>query len=101
MPELFTAEMIYHPLVNVALSSYRAPICHLIIDRTNWIPDEQDLLMISLSYRKRAIPIVWAIHDFGPTSAVEQIDLLERTRSILPQNQAIVFHGDAEFGSSN
>jgi len=91
--------MIYHPLLNQALTTYRLPMWHLTIDRTNWIPDEQDLLMISLSYRKRAIPIAWEIHDFGPTHVDEQIALLDRIRPILPHNQSITLHGDAEFGS--
>ena len=54
--DLFTDKMIYHPLLKQALTTYRTPMWHLTIDRTNWIPDKQDLLMVSLSYRKRAIP---------------------------------------------
>ena len=99
MSDLFTDKMIYHPLLIQALSTYRTPMWHLTIDRTNWIPDKQDLLMVSLSYRKRAIPVAWDIHDFGPTHVDEQIALLERVRSILPQNQPVTLHGDAEFGS--
>jgi len=99
MSDLFTDKMIYHPLLNRALRTYQTPIWHLTIDRTNWIPDKQDLLMVSLSYHKRAIPIAWEIHDFGPTRVDEQITLLERIYPILPQNQSIMLHGDAEFGS--
>lgn len=97
--EQFRDDTIYHLLLEQALHSYHAPKWHLIIDRSNWIPKQQDLLMVSLSYHKRAIPVVWAIHDFGPTNAQEQMDLLEKAWSILPQTQPIVLHGDAEFGS--
>lgn len=97
--DLVTAKMFYQPLLRQALTTYQQPVWHLTIDRTNWIPDKQDLLMASLSYRKRAIPIAWDIHDFGPTNVDEQIALLERVRSILPQKQAVILHGDAEFGS--
>lgn len=99
MSEQFGDDTIYHLLLQQALRTYRTPIWHLTIDRSNWIPKEQDLLMVSLSYHKRAIPIAWQIHDFGPTNAHEQMDLLERAWAIMPQNQPIVLHGDAEFGS--
>lgn len=90
---------IYRLLLQQALQTFRTPVWHLVIDRSNWIPKEQDLLMVSLSYHKRAIPIAWQIHDFGPTSAQEQKDLLESIGSLIPANQPIVLHGDAEFGS--
>lgn len=99
MSEQFGEDTIYHLLLQQALRTYRTPIWHLTIDRSNWIPKEQDLLMVSLSYHKRAIPIAWQIHDFGPTNAHEQMDLLESVWAIMPQNQPIVLHGDAEFGS--
>ncbi len=99
MSEQFRDDTIYHLLLEQALGTYRLPMWHLIIDRSNWIPQQQDLLMVSLSYHKRAIPIAWQIHDFGPTNAQEQMDLLERVWSFMPQNQPITLHGDAEFGS--
>jgi hypothetical protein len=99
MSEQFSDDTIYHLLLQQALHTYCTPIWHLTIDRSNWIPKEQDLLMVSLSYHKRAIPIAWQIHDFGPTNAQEQIDLLEKVYAVMPQNQSIILHGDAEFGS--
>jgi len=99
MSEQFGDDTIYQLLLQQALSSYRVPMWHLVIDRSNWIPKQQDLLMVSLSYHKRAIPLAWQIHDFGPTNALEQIDLLERVRTFLPCEQPITLHGDAEFGS--
>lgn len=99
MSAQFRDDTIYHLLLQQALRTYRTPIWHLTIDRSNWIPKKQDLLMVSLSYHKRAIPIAWQIHDFGPTNAQEQMGLLERTYAIIPDNQPIMLHGDAEFGS--
>jgi len=99
MSTQFRDDTIYHLLLQQALITYRVPIWHLTIDRSNWIPKEQDLLMVSLSYHKRAIPIVWQIHDFGPTNAQEQMDLLEKVWAVMPDNQHIMLHGDAEFGS--
>jgi len=97
--EQFGDDTIYRLLLRQALRTYRTPVWHLVIDRSNWIPKEQDILMVSLSYHKRAIPIAWQIHDFGPTNAQEQMDLLESVWTFMPHNQPIVLHGDAEFGS--
>ena len=99
MSEMFSDETIYQLLLGQALRSYQLPMWHLIIDRSNWIPQAQDLLMVSLSYYKRAIPIAWQLHDFGPTHSAEQIGLLERVRTFLPTEQPVTLHGDAEFGS--
>lgn len=99
MSEQNRDDTIYQLLLQQALHSYRAPMWHLTIDRSNWIPNQQDLLMVSLSYHKRAIPLAWQIHDYGPTSAQEQIDLLERVYAFMPAKQPITLHGDAEFGS--
>lgn len=96
---LFIDDTIYHLLLQHALKSYRQPVWHLVIDRTNWIPEKQDLLMVSLSYHKRAIPVAWQIHDYGSTSGVEQIALLKRVFPLLPTQQRVILHGDAEFGS--
>ena len=97
--EQFGDDTIYRLLLRQALRTYRTPIWHLVIDRSNWIPKEQDILMVSLSYHKRAIPIAWQIHDFGPTNAQKQMDLLENVWHFMPHQQPIVLHGDAEFGS--
>jgi hypothetical protein len=99
MSALFSDSTIYQLLFQQAVQTYREPVWHVVIDRSNWIPKQQDLLMVSLSYHKRAIPIAWQIHDFGPTNVQEQVDLLERVHAILPKNQPIILHGDAEFGS--
>ncbi len=75
------------------------PIWHLTIDPSNWIPKKQDLLIVSLSYHERAIPIAWQIHDFGSTNAQEQMNLLGKACALMPQNQTIILYGDAEFCS--
>ncbi len=99
MSAMFRDDTIYQLLLQQALRSYRTSVWHLTIDRSNWIPNQQDLLMVSLSYHKRAIPLAWQIHDFGPTNAQEQADLLERVHAFMPPKQPIILHGDAEFGS--
>lgn len=95
----FSQTMVYRPLVAQALRTYHTPVWHLTIDRSNLIPHKTDLLMVSLSYHKRAIPLVWQIGDFGPTNAQEQITLLQQVIPLVPERKAVVVHGDAEFGS--
>lgn len=95
----FNQEAVYYPLVKAALSSYRAPEWHLILDRTNLDKHRLDLLMISLAFRKRAIPLGWQIRPFGGTGSGSQIQLLDRITRLIPDGQSVIVHGDTEFGS--
>ena len=96
---LFQDATFYQLLLQQALRHYRQPIWHLVIDRTNWVPKQLDLLMVSLAYHKRAVPVAWQLQPCGASSSSSQIDLLEKTRRYLPTSQPIILHGDAEFGS--
>lgn len=59
------------------------------------------LLMVSLAYRRRAIPIAWAWvhHVRGHSTATKQIVLLKYVRSLISQNTPVFLVGDSEFGS--
>ena len=72
----------------------------LIVDGTK-IGFGYQLLMISLAYRRRAIPIAWSWvrHVRGHSSATKQIVLLKYVRSLIPQNMPVFVVGDSEFGS--
>jgi hypothetical protein len=95
----FNQAAAYYPLVRQALQGYKTPTWHLIMDRTTLIPHQRDLLMVSLSFRKRAIPLGWQLLDFGCTGSATQIELFQRIEGLIPANQAVVVHGDTEFGS--
>ncbi|MCB0163502.1 MAG: transposase [Anaerolineae bacterium] len=95
----FNQEAAYHPLVKAALSSYKAPQWHLILDRTNLDKHRLDLLMISLAFRKRAIPLGWQVRPFGGTGSRSQIQFLERIMPLIPAQQQVIVHGDTEFCS--
>jgi hypothetical protein len=58
------------------------------------------LLMVSLAYRKRAIPIAWTWVGYvrGHSTADTQLDLLAYVRSLLPPGIAVLLVGDTEFG---
>lgn len=95
----FSQEGIYQPLLTDALRTYHAPIWHLLIDRTQLVPKSLDLLMVSLSYHKRALPVAWQIVPNGCTNATTQIALLRRAEGIVPLGQKVILQGDTEFGA--
>jgi len=72
----------------------------LIVDGTK-VGFGHQLLIVSLAYRKRAIPIVWTWvkHVRGHSSAFKQLALLNYVRKLLPVGAAIFMVGDCEFGS--
>ena len=72
----------------------------LIVDGTK-VGFGHQLLMVSLAYRKRAIPIAWTWvqHVRGHSSAFKQLALLNYVRKLLPANAVVFLVGDCEFGS--
>jgi len=72
----------------------------LIVDGTK-IGFGHQLLMVSLAYRRRAVPIawVWIRHVRGHSSAKQQVSLLKYVGSLIPQNAPVFLVGDSEFGS--
>jgi Transposase DDE domain len=72
----------------------------LIVDGTK-VGFGYQLLMVSLAYRHRAIPIAWSWvrHVRGHSTAAKQICLLKYVRSLIPQNMPVFVVGDSEFGS--
>ena len=72
----------------------------LIVDGTKFGFKHQ-LLMVSLAYRKRAIPIAWTWvkHVRGHSNAHKQLALLNYVRTLLPRGATVFLVGDCEFGS--
>jgi hypothetical protein len=72
----------------------------LIVDGTK-IGFGHQLLMVSLAYRKRTIPIAWTWvkHVKGHSSAIKQLAVLAYVRSLIPAGAAVFLVGDCEFGS--
>jgi hypothetical protein len=92
----------YHPIAKEWLKSQA--IClgeiRLIVDGTKVGPSHQ-LLLVSLAYRRRAIPIAWTWVKpvKGHSSAFKQLALLAYVRSLLPPGIGVFLVGDCEFGS--
>ena len=72
----------------------------LIVDGTK-VGFGHQLLMVSLAYRRRAIPIAWTwVRQVrGHSSAFKQLALLNYVRLLLPVGASVFLVGDCEFGS--
>jgi len=72
---------------------------HLIVDGTK-VGFGHQLLMISLAYRKRAIPIAWTWvkHVRGHSTGDKQIALLAYVKTLIPPRATVFLVGDTEFG---
>jgi len=59
------------------------------------------LLMISLAYRRRALPIAWTWVPAtrGHSSAITQLALLGYVHRLIPRDSRVLLAGDSEFGA--
>jgi hypothetical protein len=91
----------YEPIAREWLCRQLASLgeIHLIEDGTK-VGFGHQLLMISLAYRKRAIPIAWTWvkHVRGHSTGTTQIALLAYVKSLIPAGAAVFLVGDTEFG---
>jgi hypothetical protein len=72
----------------------------LIVDGTK-VGVGHQLLMISLAYRHRSVPIAWTWvkQVRGHSSGRYQLALLKYVKGLLPKGAAVFLVGDSEFGS--
>ena len=92
----------YKPIAKAWLQSQfeRVGEIRLIVDGTK-VGFGHQLLMVSLAYRNRAVPIVWSWVEYvrGHSSAKQQVSLLRYVGTLLPKNVPVFLVGDSEFGS--
>jgi hypothetical protein len=89
------------PLLRHALSYFKVPVWHLVIDRTSFpVTPDTDLVVISLNYNRRAIPLVWQQVPRGGATQEVYGELIEEVRPLIPSGQNVIFHGDTEFGNA-
>jgi hypothetical protein len=92
----------YKPVAKAWLASQfeRVGEVRLIMDATK-VGFGHQLLMISLAYRKRAVPIAWSWVKYvrGHSTGKQQVSLLKYVKTLLPKGAAVVVVGDSEFGS--
>jgi hypothetical protein len=91
----------YKPIALQWLSEQFATLgeIHLIVDGTK-VGFGHQLLMISMAYRKRTIPIAWTWvkHVRGHSTGNQQIALLSYVKTLVPPGAAVFLVGDTEFG---
>ena len=96
--EYLSQEHVYQPFITTALKAHQASVLHLVMDRSPLSDKRTDLLSLNLSFRNRAIPLVWEFMPHGMSGYERHMSLIERSLSLLPAHKHIVFHGDNEFG---
>ena len=90
----------YHPFAHLLLqSAAQAGHIHLIIDASK-VAFGFRLLMVSLAYQRRSLPIAWTwcAGSRGQSSTATQVKLLEYVYRLLPRQAQVTLVGDSEFG---
>jgi hypothetical protein len=93
-------ELVYQPMLRVALATFQDRYWHLVLDRTTLWRGEIDLATIALNYRRRAIPLVWTRVPFGGAPEATYLELLRACQSLVPAAAQVVLHADSEFSSA-
>ncbi len=90
---------IYHPIARHALSGLQRQNVHLLLDRVV-LSDTQNVLVVSLGFRRRSIPLLWRILGHAGSSRLRDQQLLLRAAAkLLPAKVRITVHADSEFRS--
>ena len=81
------------------LSAASGGAIHLIIDTTK-IAFGFRLVMVSVAYRRRSLPLawMWAVGTKGYSTTRVQLALLDHVQALLPQAVPVSLVGDSEFG---
>ena len=90
----------YHPFAETLLrSAANAGQVNLIIDASK-VAFGFRLVMVSLAYRRRSLPIAWtwALGSRGHTTTAVQVKLLAYVAGLLPPRTRVTLVGDCEFG---
>lgn len=95
--EQFKIETVWFPIIKSFIINQWKPekVMYLVIDRTSW--KNINILMVSLVYNRRAIPIYFDLLDKkGSSNLLEQKQVLEPSLNLL-KGYKIVVLGDREF----
>jgi len=89
----------YHPIVEQALHGLAHQRVQLLMDRV-LISDQHNILVVSVGFRRRSIPLVWkALDHRGSSNLTDQQGLIQAAVALLPPDVRISVHGDSEFRS--
>jgi len=91
--------LIYDPIARDIVRQMRCRRLRIQIDRVQ-IKRRQNVLMLSVSYRKRAIPLAWICLPHSGNSRYSQwVELLDYLESLLEDDLSVIILADREFGS--
>jgi hypothetical protein len=65
-----SADGIYQPIVRAALTGLRRQPLQLLLDRVV-LTEHQNVLVVSLGFRRRSIPLVWRILEHQGSSSLD------------------------------
>lgn len=90
----------YHPLAKQLVAAFAGREVRLIIDCTK-VGFNHRLLMISIAYKKRTLPLVWSVHKGrkGHVGVGAQLQLFKYVYTLLPRGSKVWVMGDAGFES--
>jgi len=92
----------YRPIAQSLLQSQANALgeIRLIVDGSK-VGNQHQLLMVSIAYRRRSIPIAWTWvrHKKGHSSARLQKALLSYVHGLIPKGVPVSIVGDSEFGN--
>ena len=92
--------LLWFPLIKKIIESQSKPGAQLIItlDRTQW--NTNNILMVSVIWKKRALPIYWLLlNKQGSSNFSEQIPVIKPVLRLLKRYNIVVI-GDREFRST-
>lgn len=96
---LLSVVLLWFPIIEEIIKRQIQPETQLIIvlDRTQW--KANNVLMVSVVYRKRALPIVWLLLEKdGSSNLAEQQKVLRPVIQLLKKYKLVII-GDREFHS--
>lgn len=96
-----TAKAVYQPIVRAALTGLRRQRVQLLLDRVV-LTDTQNVLVVSVAFRRRALPLIWHIlpHQ-GSSHLTAQQKVLRAAAKLLPPGVRITVQADSEFRSQH
>jgi len=90
----------YKGVARGVLSAWKGGEIELILDQTD-LGGRFPLLFVAVTFRKRAIPILWCLLPHaGCSGAEQQKKLLAQVAKLLPANTKVVLYADREYGSA-
>lgn len=93
------ARLVYDPIAREILTKIRYRRLRIQVDRVQ-IKTRQNVLMLSVWYRQRAIPLAWICLSHRGHSKLEQWqELMDYLQAILPDDRRVLVLADREFGN--